>query len=480
MGVPFLMTFARNGASTSDPFKANSSNNGVTTSRRVALRSYPDEFFYNEDAGSVLVRDFDGDGRNDIATHLVNAASVSLSRGSVPPTPPTADLTTFDQSENFPIGVQHGTPMNLSPQTMDAGDFNNDGKPDLAVAGWTSRAIGVLRTVGNGNVLSGTPDVYSAGAGDSRPIAVKVFDADGDGKLDIVFSKLRFNSPSTGLNTASISMLRGKGDGTFFDSVDLASGNDTGCAAEYIRKIEAVDLDADGRPEIFAMCRGAAASISVLRRHTDGTWKKNNSGAPITSPSGLGMDFVVGQFSPGGACSYGKTYCVDVALAVNLIGANPFDTIRLFGRVTMDTPTVSGSFNVLATSSTSVNINAQASSLATGDFNLDGRTDLAASLISHSGGGVNAVIAVPPGAFTNAEVSGFAGLILEGDGLGGLGRQSMFGGQNAGMSNIAVGHLNNTVDSILDFVLTHRAHGTLTGRGRLPDNAAIFNYLGEN
>jgi hypothetical protein len=475
IGVPFLMTFARNGSSTSDPFKANAFNNGVTTTRRVALRSYPDEFFYNEDAGSVIVRDFDGDGRTDIATHLVNAASVALSRGE------GGSRTTFAQSENFPVGVQHGIPMNLSPQTMDEGDVNNDGKPDLAVVGWTSRSIGILRTLSNGSIFSATPDVYTAGAGDSRPLAVRIFDADGDGKLDVVFSKLRFNFPSTGSNTAYVSMLRGKGDGTFFDAVDLAAGLDTGCPSEYIRKLETVDLDADGQPEIFVMCRGAAASISVLRRHTDGTWKKNNSGAPITAPSGLGMDFVVGQFAPGSECSYGKTYCVDVALSVNLIGADPTNTVRIYGRVTMDTPHPTfGSFNVLATSATSVNISAQAASLATGDFNLDGRLDLGAALISHGGGLRDAVIAVPPGTFNGDTVSGFAGLLIEGDGLGAFGRQSMFGGQNAGMSNIATGHLNNMADSILDFVLSHRAHGTLTGRGRLPDNAAIFNYLGEN
>jgi hypothetical protein len=119
--------------------------------------------------------------------------------------------------------------------------------------------------------------------------------------------------------------------------------------------------------------------------------------------------------------------------------------------------------------------------LAVGDFNRDGYLDIGASLISHSGGGVNAVIAVPVGTFTNTDVTGFAALLIEGDGNGTFTNQSMFGGQNAGMSNIVTGHLNNTVDSILDFVLTHRAHtifGTI--RGRLPDNAAIFNYLGEN
>jgi hypothetical protein len=476
MGVPFLMTFARNGSSTTDPFKANAANNGVTTSRRNALRSYPDEFFYNEDTGSAVIADFTGDGFADIATHLVNVGSISLNRG-------TGDAgTTFGQTENFPVGVQHGFPMNLSPQTMDAGDFNNDGRPDLVVVGWSSRAIGVLRTDVAAGAFVSTPDVYSSGAGDARPLAVKVVDIDGDGKLDILFSKLRFNFPSTGSNTAYLSVLRGKGNGYFFEASDIANGLGTGCASEYIRKIETVDLDGNGFPEILAMCRGTPASISVLRRHTDGTWIKNNSSAPINAPaSALGMDFVVGQFNPGGACSYGKTYCVDVVMSVNLVAAVPTSTMRYYGRVTMDTPTGSGAFNVTAGTTSFVNISGQASSLAMGDFNRDGYLDIGASLISHSGGGVNAVIAVPVGTFTNTDVTGFAGLLIEGDGNGNFANQSMFGGQNAGMSNIVTGHLNNTVDSILDFVLTHRAHtifGTI--RGRLPDNAAIFNYLGEN
>ncbi len=476
MGVPFLMTFARNGTNSADPFKANALNNGVTTSRRVALRSYPDEFFYNEDAGTAIIADFTGDGIADLATHLVNVGSISLNRG-------TGDSgTTFSQTENFPIGVQHGFPMNLSPQTMDAGDFNNDGRPDIVAAGWSSRAVGILRTDLVGGSFVSTPDVYSAGAGDARPLAVKVVDIDGDGKLDILFSKLRFNFPSTGSNTAYLSVLRGKGNGYFYEATDIAVGLGTGCASEYIRKIETVDLDRDGFPEIFAMCRGTPASISVLRRHTDGTWVKNNSSAPINAPaSALGMDFVVGQFNQGGACSYGKTYCADVVMAVNLVSGGAASTIRTYGRVTMDTPTGSGSFNVTAGSSSSVNINGQASSLVVGDFNRDGYLDFGASLISQSGGGTNAVIAVPLGTFTNSDVTGFSAVLVEGDGNGNFVNQSMFGGQNAGMSNIATGHLNSTVDSILDFVLTHRAHATFTTtRGRLPDNAAIFNYLGEN
>src|ERR1700727_1123293 len=71
----------------------------------------------------------------------------------------------------------------LAPISVAVADFNGDGNLDIAIANRTSNDVSVLLGKGNGTF---NPQVkYSAGAG-TDPIAIAVADFNGDGKPDLV------------------------------------------------------------------------------------------------------------------------------------------------------------------------------------------------------------------------------------------------------------------------------------------------------
>src|SRR5262245_65842569 len=88
-----------------------------------------------------------------------------------------------------------------SPFSVAVGDFNGDKKPDVATANSDSNTISVLLGKGDGTFL---PQVqYATG---KRPTTVAVADFNGDGKMDLVVTAAQDNA---------VSVLLGKGDGRF-------------------------------------------------------------------------------------------------------------------------------------------------------------------------------------------------------------------------------------------------------------------------
>jgi hypothetical protein len=93
-------------------------------------------------------------------------------------------------------------PVQLDPNSIAVGDFNRDGRADLAVASsFNTSQISVM--LGNGNGTFQRPALYSAG---SEPDAIAVADMNHDGNLDLVVGNFL---------SSDISVLLGKGDGTF-------------------------------------------------------------------------------------------------------------------------------------------------------------------------------------------------------------------------------------------------------------------------
>src|SRR5690349_2235045 len=83
----------------------------------------------------------------------------------------------FAQSFASPVTYTVGT----NPYDGALGDFNGDGKPDLAVANNSTSNVSVL--LGNGDGTFGTRTDYDVG---QPPSGVVVTDLNSDGKLDIV------------------------------------------------------------------------------------------------------------------------------------------------------------------------------------------------------------------------------------------------------------------------------------------------------
>jgi hypothetical protein len=91
---------------------------------------------------------------------------------------------------NFATAVNYGT--GSFPQSVTTGDFNGDGRGDLAVANESSHNVSIL--LGNGNGTFGAAVNNPAG---SFPRSVADGDFNGDGKRDLAVA-------NTGSNTVSI------------------------------------------------------------------------------------------------------------------------------------------------------------------------------------------------------------------------------------------------------------------------------------
>ena len=130
------------------------------------------------------------------------------------------------------------------------GDFNGDGKPDLAVANGLDATVGIFLNKGDGTFRDMV--AYPVGKG---PIWIAVGDFDGDGKPDLAVADF-YGEDERG----RLSLLRGKGDGTFEPELKLAAG-------PAPVAVVSADFDGDGRPDLAVAesGQGVGKTVTVLR-----------------------------------------------------------------------------------------------------------------------------------------------------------------------------------------------------------------------
>lgn len=148
---------------------------------------------------------------------------------------------TFRSPRSFPVGSGQLTSIVL-------GDLNGDGKLDLVVAG--EYAVYVL--IGNGD---GTFQPYATYHTNGNPFSVTVEDFNNDGILDFAVQETL---------PPSVAVLLGKGDGTFGPPVEYAT------AGPYNFSIASGDFNGDGRLDLAV---GTDNGISVLLGNGDGTFQ---------------------------------------------------------------------------------------------------------------------------------------------------------------------------------------------------------------
>jgi len=224
----------------------------------------------------------------------------------------------------FQLAVNYASGNSL-PFGLAIGDFNNDGIPDLAVATAIGGKIGIL--LGNGDGTFKPSKVFSVGLS-GNPKSLLVLDLNNDGKADLA---------SIGPSGAVI-VLIGSGDGTFQTSAQLVTG--------VALAITAGDFNLDGKPDLAV---GTNSGLFVLLGNGDGSLQPP---VPVTL-SDSAWDLTVGDFNGDGF--------------PDLVDVNGGANLHLFPG------NGDGSFQ----GPTTLNTGGSPQQVSVADFNRDGRPDLA-------------------------------------------------------------------------------------------------------
>src|SRR5215469_14008978 len=181
---------------------------------------------------AVAIGDFNGDGNQDLAvadygdpdTSAGAGVSILLGNGD----------GTFQAARKFDAGA--------AASSIAIADFNGDGKLDLAVT-TNSGYGGVSILIGNGDGTFQPPMTFTLSG---YPECVVAGDFNGDGRPDLAVGQLFTGTPpGSPLMLGTVSILLGKGDGTFQSPIE----NPT----EFIVNSIAVgDLNGDGVLDIAA------------------------------------------------------------------------------------------------------------------------------------------------------------------------------------------------------------------------------------
>jgi hypothetical protein len=209
---------------------------------------------------SIAVGDFNGDGHPDLAvTDPGGTLSILLGIGD----------GTFEPQQSYRVG--------RFPTSLAVGDFNGDGTLDLAVA---DEYIGVIILLGKGDGTFGAPKSYAAGA-NARPLAVGDFNR--DGYLDLAVG-------GDDSDDSTVSILLGKGDGTFKPAVSYPVPRGGGCTS-----LAVADFNGDGFLDIVAAGPGSD-TVSVFLGKGDGTFQATQSYSAGAGP----WSVAVGDFNGDG------------------------------------------------------------------------------------------------------------------------------------------------------------------------------------
>jgi len=166
---------------------------------------------------------------------------------------------TFKTAVNSPSGA--------SPQDMVAGDFNGDGRLDLVVLCQAGKSTpgGVFLLLGKGD---GTFQAPVAIAANTSPTSIAVADFNEDKKLDLL------------IGGGGLTLLLGKGDGTFQPGKAIFNGSVTTLLIGEFNGDKHVDVVAAGP---LSKSSSTLLTLSLLAGNGDGTFQSATSIATVGS-----------------------------------------------------------------------------------------------------------------------------------------------------------------------------------------------------
>ena len=212
-----------------------------TTSAAVSF-SAPVSYQTGTRPNAIAVGDFNGDAKLDLAVVNRDSGTVSILLGD--------GIGAFNATTPIDFGLNTA---NTDPRDVAVGDFNGDGKQDLAVVLSATGQVSIQLGNGLGEFTSPFAPIN---VGSTVPIAVAVGDFNGDTKPDLAVV----------LSTAGqVSIQLGVGDGSFTAATPVSVGF-TGPIAVVVG-----DFDGDGKQDL-AVVLGTSGQVSIQLGVGDGSF----------------------------------------------------------------------------------------------------------------------------------------------------------------------------------------------------------------
>jgi FG-GAP-like repeat/Putative Ig domain/FG-GAP repeat len=314
----------------------------------------------------VTVADFNGDGKPDLAVTSTPSSALTILLGN--------GGGTFNQAPGSPVTIPN-PPFALrflpNPVALVVGDFFNNGNPGLAVVDAENSNVAIFRGNGDGTFVPSPASVFTVGL---APSSLAVGDFTGDGSLDLAV---------TATGGQAFAFLAGFGDGAFtylsVPSPSVVSPNHVAMG----------DFNGDGKLDLaYAdITLTLSNDMDILLGNGDGTFNQA-PGSPFAIAGGLLV--TAGDFNGDG-----KT---DLAIAD---GSNYTVTILLGN----------GDGTFTEAPGPPITLENMPTSMAVGDFNADGKLDLAVSMTpldESMPGSIDILLGNGDGTFTEATGFPFA------------------------------------------------------------------------
>jgi hypothetical protein len=309
----------------------------------------PSQTLVIETPVAIAIADITGDGKLDIITANEGGNSISVL--------PNQGQRTFGAAIELPTG--------LSPEAVVVGDFNGDKILDVATPNLLDGTVTVLLGKGGGNfailsVCSNHPELACRASSDcsgggtcnpqpipvgTSPATLVAADLNKDGKVDLIVA----NSEGGANFAGSLMVLQGVGNGVFVPQPEIESATFDNPLA-----IAAADLNRDGFPDVVVVNNDIGAPLSVLIGNGNLTF--HDALALDLSADSIPAGVVVADLNGDGIPDIAA--CASLPDGVSAfvgLGNGTFAAPQNFATTPDSTP----------------------SGITTGDFNKDGKVDLA-------------------------------------------------------------------------------------------------------
>ncbi len=310
--------------------------NTTTPGASTPTFSAKTDFTAGTNPASVAIRDLNGDGVSDMAVANYGSNSVSVFLNT---TAPGASTPTFSAKTDFATGS--------GPYTVTLGDFNRDGKPDMAATNYNINSVSVFlntTTPGAATPTFGAVSFYTTG---TAPSSVSICDLNGDGKPDMATGNETTNNVSVFMNTLTLGVT----PATFSAKTDFTTGIEPA-------SVSIADFNGDGKKDLAVLIQGTNLGSVFLNTTTPGASTPTYSAGTDFATEDGPQDLTIGDLNGDGKPDMAFTNVIANAVSVYFNTTTPGASTPAFSSRT-DFATGTGPYSVKI-----------------GDLNGDGKPDL--------------------------------------------------------------------------------------------------------